>query len=227
MVRYLNASTKGWQEVEAPWHDCWAHQYQDIIDWVEGRTEEAHAQLQRADKNCAHANASTVEDADVKEFWSTRHDIADRFARSRSRGERRTGPAAGENASFDYIHLALPASRVVAYREQALAIAREHGVRVLETGLWVSPALFSMTMTCAASSRAQSTARMSATVDACIHAAHAVGGSMEYCHGAGIRLAAFMREEHGDGLQAMQRIKQALDPNNILNPGKLALDADE
>jgi UDP-N-acetyl-2-amino-2-deoxyglucuronate dehydrogenase len=41
VVRYFNATSNGWQDVEAPWHDCWAHQYQDIIEWVEGRTPEA------------------------------------------------------------------------------------------------------------------------------------------------------------------------------------------
>jgi len=41
VARYLNGNSGGWQQVEAPWHDCWAHQYQDVIDWVEGRVEES------------------------------------------------------------------------------------------------------------------------------------------------------------------------------------------
>ena len=36
-VRYLNATSGGWKNVEAPWHDCWVHQCQEAIDWVEGR----------------------------------------------------------------------------------------------------------------------------------------------------------------------------------------------
>ena len=32
-----------------------------------------------------------------------------------------------------------------------------------------------------------------------------------------------MAEEHGYGLQVMRQIKQTLDPNNILNPGKMGL----
>ena len=38
-VRYLNVATEGWQRVEAPIHDCWAHQAQEAIDWIEGRVE--------------------------------------------------------------------------------------------------------------------------------------------------------------------------------------------
>jgi FAD/FMN-containing dehydrogenase len=53
--------------------------------------------------------------------------------------------------------------------------------------------------------------------------AQRMGGSMEYTHGVGIKLAPLMAEEHGYGLEVMRRIKQALDPNHILNPGKLGL----
>jgi len=35
-VRYLNATSNGWQNVEAPWHDAWVHQCQETIAWAEG-----------------------------------------------------------------------------------------------------------------------------------------------------------------------------------------------
>jgi predicted dehydrogenase len=38
-VRYFGPKTNGWQTVEAPWHDAWAHQCQEAIDWVEGRVD--------------------------------------------------------------------------------------------------------------------------------------------------------------------------------------------
>jgi FAD/FMN-containing dehydrogenase len=46
---------------------------------------------------------------------------------------------------------------------------------------------------------------------------------MEYCHGVGLRLAHMMESEWGAGLQALRRLKQALDPQGLLNPGKLGL----
>ena len=40
-------------------------------------------------------------------------------------------------------------------------------------------------------------------------------------HGIGQGKAGFMRAEHGHGVDVMMQIKRALDPDNILNPGKM------
>jgi D-lactate dehydrogenase (cytochrome) len=39
-------------------------------------------------------------------------------------------------------------------------------------------------------------------------------------HGIGIGKSRFMRQEHGESLLLMKRIKALLDPDNLLNPGK-------
>lgn len=46
-VRYLNASSGGWKDVEAPWHDAWVHQCQEAIDWVEGRVTDPISSAQK------------------------------------------------------------------------------------------------------------------------------------------------------------------------------------
>ena len=51
-----------------------------------------------------------------------------------------------------------------------------------------------------------------------------MGGSMEQCHGVGLRRAHLMEREHGAGLTVMRELKRTLDPNDIMNPGKLGLD---
>jgi predicted dehydrogenase len=35
-ARYMNASTGGWKDIEAPWHDSWVHQCQEAVAWVDG-----------------------------------------------------------------------------------------------------------------------------------------------------------------------------------------------
>jgi FAD/FMN-containing dehydrogenase len=46
---------------------------------------------------------------------------------------------------------------------------------------------------------------------------------MEYVHGVGVKLAHLVGEELGAGTDVLRRIKDALDPRGILNPGKLGL----
>lgn len=49
------------------------------------------------------------------------------------------------------------------------------------------------------------------------------GGALSHHHGVGLNRARFMREALGTGLDTLIDIKRALDPNGILNPGKLGL----
>ena len=51
-----------------------------------------------------------------------------------------------------------------------------------------------------------------------------LGGSITGEHGIGLSKAAYLPMELGpEAISAMKRIKQALDPNNIMNPGKIFL----
>jgi D-lactate dehydrogenase (cytochrome) len=55
-----------------------------------------------------------------------------------------------------------------------------------------------------------------------VHRAQEMGGTCTGEHGIGIGKLKHMRNEHGDGaMAAMQAIKAALDPQNIMNPGKI------
>jgi FAD/FMN-containing dehydrogenase len=61
------------------------------------------------------------------------------------------------------------------------------------------------------------------TVEELLRLVQQMGGSMEYTHGVGVKLAPLMAAEHGYGLEVLRQIKKTLDPNNIMNPGKMGL----
>jgi D-lactate dehydrogenase (cytochrome) len=48
-----------------------------------------------------------------------------------------------------------------------------------------------------------------------------LGGTTTGEHGVGLGKMRYMEQEHGPALEVMYSLKQTLDPNNILNPGKI------
>lgn len=58
-----------------------------------------------------------------------------------------------------------------------------------------------------------------ASMEACL----AEGAAISHHHGIGLHRGLWMKEEHGAGLDVLRRVKLALDPKGIMNPGKLGL----
>ena len=48
-----------------------------------------------------------------------------------------------------------------------------------------------------------------------------MGGTCTGEHGIGIGKIKFLKAEHGEGVGVMRQLKIALDPDNIMNPGKI------
>jgi D-lactate dehydrogenase (cytochrome) len=64
-------------------------------------------------------------------------------------------------------------------------------------------------------------ARAHAANDAIVFRALELGGTATGEHGVGVGKIKFMRAEHGASYELMRQIKKLLDPNGILNPGKI------
>jgi D-lactate dehydrogenase (cytochrome) len=67
---------------------------------------------------------------------------------------------------------------------------------------------------------AESVARAARLNEALVDDALARGGTCTGEHGIGLGKLAYLQREHGDLVPLMRGIKQLLDPNGILNPGK-------
>lgn len=168
---------------------------------------------------CSEHGGKDLPRGDAEGFWRGRHDIARRFAQNRRQRRER-----GRDGIYrDWIHVALPGSQVLAFRKAAEAVVKRHGVRLQESGLWVQPELFSMRLGSEDDNTANAQLALEEAIEELLRLAQQMGGSMEYTHGVGVKLAPLMAEEHGYGLEVMRQIKRALDPNNIMNPGKMAL----
>ncbi|MBM2826564.1 MAG: putative FAD-linked oxidoreductase [Dehalococcoidia bacterium] len=181
----------------------------------EGIKGEPELHAQRAAQACARWQGVEMKAEEVQSFWENRHWTGER----RQGGSGTGGWSRPNGRQMDYVHVALPASKVLEYRKKAMAVLKQRGVYLRECGLWNQPELFSMVMV----EPESGPGTLSPTVDEVIRLAHSMGGSMEYCHGVGVRLAHLMGEELGSGLEVLQEIKKALDPHNIMNPGKLGL----
>ena len=57
-----------------------------------------------------------------------------------------------------------------------------------------------------------------------LSAATRVGGTISHHHGVGLLKSAHMAGEHREAMTILRGLKQALDPDGIMNPGKLGLD---
>ncbi|WP_281273060.1 FAD-binding oxidoreductase [Halalkalicoccus subterraneus] len=68
--------------------------------------------------------------------------------------------------------------------------------------------------------------RVQKLTDAIVSEALELGGTATGEHGIGIGKRKFMRQEHGDGVDVMNDIKNIIDPTGIMNPGK-TLPSDE
>ena len=185
----------------------------------EGNERVVAAESELAIKICSDHGGKSLSREEPERFWLERHDIARRFMENRQQRRER-----GRDGIYrDWIHVALPASKVLPFRRAAQDVIRQRGVLLQESGLWVQPELFSMRLGAEEGSLPNAQLALEETVESLLRLAQQMGGSMEYTHGVGIKLAPLMASEHGYGLEVMRQIKRAVDPRNIMNPGKIGL----
>ena len=189
----------------------------------DGFAEDVEAHDRRAAQIGDRFGGRRGDPEEVNRFWSTRHASGERYRREVLESSD-PGEARRRRSSYrmDYLHVALPVSRVLEYRRRCEKILANRRVIVREWSLWARPEFFSFLISEETDQGGDTSAAMEATVDEVLRLAQQMGGAMEYCHGVGIKLAHLAGDEMGTGLGVLRKIKKALDPNGILNPGKLA-----
>ena len=188
----------------------------------EGFEEDAEVQDRKAREICRGFGGRDGDSEEVQRFWDTRHASAERYRRE-VLNDPHPGRARRRRSAYrmDYLHVALPVSKVLEYRRRCQALLASSRVTVREWSLWARPEFFSFLIVEEDDQGLDTSLTMADTVDRVLTLAQEMGGAMEYCHGVGIKLAHLIDGEMGGGMAVHAKIKSALDPGNILNPGKL------
>ena len=185
----------------------------------EGFRELVEAQRRRSAEICVDCKGWDMGPTEAILYWDTRYQVAEAYRDSLAHstdGEASRPPG----RSFDYLHVALPVSKVLDYRLQCEDIFRKYDIRATEFAIWTEPELFSMVLVPGTDTKPED---MPKAVEQALTLAQDMGGIMEYCHGVGVKLAHLLPREMGSSLDVVRAMKMTLDPQNIMNPGKLAL----
>ena len=188
----------------------------------EGYAQEVEAQCERALQVCSASGGEDIGPDPVQEYWDTRHNSAYRYKEDYIDKPIDDWPRRDWPRTMAYPHVAIPASRVLEYRQRCQEIATKSHLQVREYALWTRPELFSMILVDMGLESNAPSGQLNQAVDEVVTLAQDMGGSMEYVHGVGVKLAHLMPRELGAGMDVLRGIKTALDPHNIMNPGKLA-----
>ena len=184
--------------------------------------EDVEAQWNKTLDICRRYDGTEGSREEAIRFWKTRHASGERYKRNVL--ESRDAAEVRRKASsfrMDYLHVSLPISKVLEYRRNCKRLFAERGIAVREWSIWARPEFFSFLIEQEIDEGCETSAEPGQVVDEVLTLAQQMGGSMEYCHGVGLKLSHLVAAEHGSGLDVMRRLKRSIDPNNILNPDKL------
>jgi FAD/FMN-containing dehydrogenase len=191
----------------------------------EGFVEGVAAEIARADEICRRLGGLSMPESETQHFWDTRHESAERWSKQMAEDPvSLASPDRGRRNTSVYLNVSLPPTTIATYRERACRELAPCRLALQSAGLWGMPEMFSIRFQHLAPEDPRARDELDYAADYGMRLAQELGGSMEYCHGVGIALAHLMDTELGiGGNEALRRLKTALDPHGLLNPGKLGL----
>ena len=189
----------------------------------DGLRQEVEAQCAEVSR-IAHAfGATDLEPAELEEYWTSRHAIADRWAQNPELREGQWLETPEGKSQFDFLHMTIPVACLLDFRARALACLQARGVSLCEEGIWIWPECYALVLYCRQTRDNNAAQIMRQTTEEIYRLVQDVSGSIEYVHGVGVRLGHLMARELGSGMAVFRSLKASLDPDGIINPGKLGL----
>ena len=117
--------------------------------------------------------------------------------------------------------LGVPSTRIPETIRMAQAVSEKHGIMISSFG-HVGDGNVHTTFVANVRSR-EEWDRLRAASEELVQAVIKMGGTLSAEHGTGLSRAPHIEQALGPAMDVMRKIKQALDPNDILNPGKMNL----
>jgi glycolate oxidase len=183
-----------------------------IIIEMDGDRRVVEEDLKAAADICRASGAADIDFATDKEkidmIWQSRKSVLPAMARS---GDRGPIPLADD--------IGVPISKVPEVVGQIGDIARRHGIVIGAYGHAGEGNIHCKVLINVKSEKEWQAAKEA--TDEIHEAVLKAGGTVSAEHGIGITRARLFKVERGVAVEVMRKIKKVLDPNNILNPGKI------
>jgi len=180
-----------------------------IVLGFAGPKDIVHTQLAQTATICKPHGARDEGSKAAKAYWSRRHQAFPVNLRG--------------NKIYGLENVALPISRILDVYERFCEITTRYGLRRYYAGFGTNPTTFSFGYIFANTEAGLKT--KTAATEEMIRASTQAGGSISAVHGIGIVKRRYYSLEYDEPLlQLMRRLKKALDPNGIMNPGKSVYD---
>jgi glycolate oxidase len=178
-----------------------------LILAYEGLEKEVEVQKMETVKILKTKECIDLGEDSAQNFWKLRHKMYSIM---------------NKEGTYDNIDTAVPLNKTVEFYKYLKKWAEKYKIKSLGISSWMLPENVSIDLVFDASSDMSIKEYLKARDEAVIKALE-LGGTSSYCIGIGVRYGHLMRKEHGAAFDIMRAIKKALDPNNIMNPGKMGL----
>jgi alkyldihydroxyacetonephosphate synthase len=179
----------------------------------EGDTHLVEADMAVVAEECS--TADLLAPGLVEQWWEDRNDVAGLAAITK------------KGFVFDTMEVTVSWSNLDScYRSVLDAIGAMDGLRVVsahQSHAYSDGACLYFTFAARPENPAVREAWYVAAWDIAARAALSAGASLSHHHGVGLNRARFMSEALGSGFEVLVALKEALDPQGILNPGKMGL----
>src|SRR5262249_35471389 len=114
----------------------------------DGLCGEVTAQCSEATRIAGSLGGAAIADDELEEYWTNRHAIADRWAQDPDVREGAWLDTPFGKSQFDFLHLAIPVTRLLDFRQQAMECLQRQGVALCEEGVWIWPECYAVVLYC-------------------------------------------------------------------------------